>query len=419
MLLSVPTRFIRDWITSRYLDQILKIIRDYKKDIIRIEFKIIEQNNVNTENISNFRNLERNENISFLKDSYLQYNRIDPNKKFDNFITGSSNKLAYEASVKVSENISHYNPLYIYGGVGMGKTHLLNSIGYELKKNNKVMFISAERFMYQFVKSIKSNDMVKFKEYFRNTDILLIDDIQFMNGKEAMQEEFFHTFNALLDKGSQIIVSADRPPNKLARIQERIKSRFSGGLVVDIQKPEHELRERIIENKIKELNKTHSEQFKISNEVKDFIGKEITTSIRELVGAINRIVSFSRIYNKIPNLAETKVVLKDLINLNENKVTIDLIQTVVCKFFKISKNEMLSSRRSRYLVRPRQTAIYLTKILTSKSLPEIGREFSNRDHTTIIHSVKTIEKLKEKDPDMVDNINKLKNQILYNKENEI
>ena len=419
VLLSVPTRFIRDWITSRYLDQILKIIRDYKKDIIRIEFKIIEQNNVNTENISNFRNLERNENISFLKDSYLQYNRIDPNKKFDNFITGSSNKLAYEASVKVSENISHYNPLYIYGGVGMGKTHLLNSIGYELKKNNKVMFISAERFMYQFVKSIKSNDMVKFKEYFRNTDILLIDDIQFMNGKEAMQEEFFHTFNALLDKGSQIIVSADRPPNKLARIQERIKSRFSGGLVVDIQKPEHELRERIIENKIKELNKTHSEQFKISNEVKDFIGKEITTSIRELVGAINRIVSFSRIYNKIPNLAETKVVLKDLINLNENKVTIDLIQTVVCKFFKISKNEMLSSRRSRYLVRPRQTAIYLTKILTSKSLPEIGREFSNRDHTTIIHSVKTIEKLKEKDPDMVDNINKLKNQILYNKENEI
>ena len=302
----------------------------------------------------------------------------------------------------------------------MGKTHLLNSIAYELKKNNKVMFISAERFMYQFVKSIKSNDMVKFKEYFRNTDILLIDDIQFMNGKEAMQEEFFHTFNALLDKGSQIIISADRAPNKLSRIQERIKSRFGGGLVVDIQKPDHELRKKIIEKKSEELNSLHNNQFKISQEIKDFISLEITASIRELVGAINRIVSFSRIYNKTPNLAEIKVVLKDLLNLNENKVTIDLIQTIVCKFFKISKNEMLSSRRSRYLVRPRQTAIYLTKILTSKSLPEIGREFSNRDHTTIIHSVKTIEKLKEKDPDMVDNINKLKNQILYNnKENEI
>ena len=175
---------------------------------------------------NNIKENNTNENVSFIKDSYLQYNRIDPNKRFDNFITGSSNKLAYEACLKVSENISHYNPLYIYGGVGMGKTHLLNSIGLELKKNNKVMFISAERFMYQFVKSIKSNDMVKFKEYFRNTDILLIDDIQFISGKEAMQEEFFHTFNALLDKGSQIIVSADRSPNKLTRIQEKIKSRF-------------------------------------------------------------------------------------------------------------------------------------------------------------------------------------------------
>ena len=421
ILLSVPTRFIRDWITSRYLDQILQIVRNYKKDIIRIEFKIVDQGTTKKdENKEIIQNFESKENISFIKDSYLQYNRIDLNKRFDNFLTGSSNKLAYEASIKVSENISHYNPLYIYGGVGMGKTHLLNAVGLELKKNNKVMFISAERFMYQFVKSIKSNDMVKFKEYFRNTDILLIDDIQFMNGKEAMQEEFFHTFNALLDKGSQIIVSADRAPNKLSRIQERIKSRFSGGLVVDIQKPDYELRKKIVEQKTEELNKLYADQIKISKEIQEYISTEITASIRELVGAINRIVSFSRIYNKTPNLSETKVVLKDLLNLSENKVTIDLIQTIVCKFFKISKNEMLSSRRSRYLVRPRQTAIYLTKILTSKSLPEIGREFSNRDHTTIIHSVKTIEKLKENDAEMVENINKLKNQILYNnKDNEI
>ena len=421
ILLTVPTRFIRDWITSRYLDQILQIIRNYKKEIIRIEFKIEDQNKIIDKNKKNIiRSIGDKENISFIKDSYLQYNRIDPNKRFDNFLTGLSNKLAYEASIKVSENISSYNPLYIYGGVGMGKTHLLNAIGLELKKNNKIMFISAERFMYQFVKSIKSNDMVKFKDYFRNTDVLLIDDIQFMNGKEAMQEEFFHTFNALLDKGSQIVISADRSPNKLTRIQERIKSRFSGGLVVDIQKPDYELRKKIVEQKTKELSKLHSDQINIPKEIQELVSKEITASIRELVGAINRIVSFSRIYNKTPNLAETKVVLKDLLNLSENKVTIDLIQTIVCKFFKISKNEMLSSRRSRYLVRPRQTAIYLTKILTSKSLPEIGREFSNRDHTTIIHSVKTIEKLKIKDPEVVGNIDKLKNQILYNnKHNEI
>ena len=420
ILISVPTRFIRDWITSRYLDQILKIVKIFKKNLIRIEFKIVE-NNISSKNRDvNDIQIKKSENISFLKDSFLQYNRVDHNKRFENFITGSSNKLAYEASLKVTENVSQYNPLYIYGGVGMGKTHLLNAVGFELKKKRKVMFIPAERFMYQFIKSIKANDMVKFKEYFRNTDILLIDDIQFMNGKEAMQEEFFHTFNALLEKGGQIILSADRPPNKLSRIQERIKSRFSGGLVVDIQKPDLELRKNIIEKKISELNKLYADKVEISQEIKDFISFEISNSIRELVGAVNRIISFSRIYNKLPNLAETKIVLKDLLNINENKVTIDLIQTLVCRFFKISKNEMLSSRRSRYLVRPRQTAIYLTKILTPKSLPEIGREFSNRDHTTIIHSVKTIEKLKENDKDMAENIDKLKNQILYNnKENEI
>ena len=421
VLLSVTTRFIRDWITSRYLDQILQIIKVYKKDINRIELKINEKTNSERKD-NNFKlnnKININENVSFIKDTYLQYNRIDPNKKFENFVIGYSNKLAFEASNKVAENISHYNPLYIYSGVGMGKTHLLNSIGLSLKEKNKVMFISAERFMYQFVKSIKSNEMVKFKEYFRNTDVLLIDDIQFMNGKEAMQEEFFHTFNALLDKGSQVIISADRPPNKLLRIQERIKSRFAGGLVVDIQKPDYDLRYEIVKTKAEELNVFYSNQIKISEEIQKFISLEVKTSIRELVGAINRIVSFSRIYNKIPNIAETKVVLKDLLNLSENKLTIDLIQSVVCKFFKISKNEMLSSRRSRYLVRPRQTAIYLTKILTSKSLPEIGREFSNRDHTTIIHSVKTIEKLKKNDPELSNNIDNLKNQILYNKENEI
>ncbi len=421
ILISVSTRFIRDWITSRYIDQILQIVKSFNRNISRIEFSI----NAKKENISksvsnkiddNFTNIE---NVSFIKDSYLQYNRIDPNKNFENFIVGSSNKLAFEASKKVSENIAHYNPLYLYGGVGMGKTHLLNAIGLNYKNEKKVMFISAERFMYQFVKSIKNNDMVKFKEYFRNTDVLLIDDIQFMNGKEAMQEEFFHTFNALLDKGSQIILSADRSPNKLSRIQERIKSRFAGGLVVDIQSPDYDLRYRVVKSKCDELKLLYSNQFNISEDLQIFLSSEIRTSIRELVGALNRIVSFSRIYNKIPNISETKVILKDLLNLAENKVTIDLIQTIVCKYFKISKNEMLSSRRSRYLVRPRQTAIFLAKILTSKSLPEIGRAFSNRDHTTVIHSVKTIDKLIKEDNEIKINVDNLKNKILYNKENEI
>ena len=421
ILLNVSTRFLRDWITSRYLDQILQIVKSHKREIGRIEISVVDNNTgeKNYEDKNEKKVVSSNNNVSFIKDFFFQYNRIDPNKNFDNFIIGSSNKIAFEASKKVSEKTSHYNPLYIYGGVGMGKTHLLNSIGLSLKDTQKVMFISAERFMYQFVKSIKSNDMVKFKEYFRNADIFLIDDIQFMNGKETLQEEFFHTFNALLEKGSQIIISGDRPPNKLYKIQERIKSRFSGGLVIDIQQPDFELRYKIVKVKSEELKKYYSDQINISEEIQKFISSEIKNSIRELVGALNRVVSFSRIYNKTPNLSETKIVLKDLLNLPENKVSVDMIQSLVCKFFKISKNEMLSSRRSRYLVRPRQTAIYLTKILTSKSLPEIGREFSNRDHTTVIHSIKTIENLKKNDTELCANIDTLKNQILYNNSNEV
>ena len=415
ILVSVSTRFIRDWIVSRYLDQILKVIRKSNKEIIRIEFKIADKT---IENVQKEKK-EFNTNVSFIKDSFIQFSRIDQNKSFDNFVIGASNKLAYEASKKVSENISHYNPLYLYAGVGMGKSHLLNAIGLKLKEKYKVTFISAERFMYHFVKSIKMNDMVKFKDNFRNTNVLIIDDIQFMNGKEAMQEEFFHTFNSLIEKGSQIIISADRAPNKLMKIQERIKSRFSGGLVVDIQNPEYDLRLKIVKKKIDEFNLINKEKVNISEEIQEFISSEIRTSIRELVGALNRIASFSRIYSRTPNLSEIKIILKDLLNINDTKINIDNIQTLVCKYFKISKNEMLSSRRSRYLVRPRQVAIYLSKILTTKSLPEIGREFSNRDHTTIIHSVKTIEKLKNENGEISSGINNLKNQILYKRENEI
>ena len=344
---------------------------------------------------------------------------MDPNKKFDNFIVGTSNKIAFEASKKVSEELAHYNPLYIYSGVGMGKTHLLNSIGLSLKSKFKVMFISAERFMYQFVRSIKLNEMVKFKDYFRNTDVFIIDDIQFINGKEAMQEEFFHTFNSLIDKGSQVVISADRPPNKLSRIQDRIRSRFAGGLVIDIQKADYDLRLKIINSKCEEHEILHPNELKIPENIKKFISSEIKTSIRELTGALNRINSFIKVYNQIPNLSEVKIILKDLLNVSENTISIDQIQSEVCKFFKISKNEMLSARRSRYLVRPRQVAIFLSKLLTTKSLPEIGREFSNRDHTTVIHSVKMIEKLKSNDNELNSNIDMLKNKILYNKENEI
>ena len=423
LVLSSPTRFIRDWVVSRYIDKILEIVKLYKKDVSRIDFIIESKLSVNSNNVSD-QNLKiikesNSSNVSYIKDSLINYTRLDPNKNFENFIIGKSNNLAYQASQKVCEQFGHYNPLFIYGGIGMGKTHLLNSIGLKMRENNKVMFISAERFMYHFIKSIQNKEMVKFKDSFRTSDLFIVDDIQFVIGKEAMQEEFFHTFNALIDKGSQIVISSDRAPIKLTKIQERIKSRFSGGLVVDIQQSDFDLRLSILKSKINEIKKSFSDIIEPDENLLNFIASEMQINIRETIGALNRIISFSRIYNKSPSISESKIILKDLINYSENYVTIENIKKTVCDYFKINVSEMLLPRRSRYLVRPRQIAMYLTKNLTSKSLPDIGREFSGRDHTTVIHSVKTIDKLKDRDKEISKAIEKFKNNILYNNHDEV
>ena len=423
LVLSSPTRFIRDWVVSRYIDKILEIVKLYKKDVSRIDFIIESKLSVNSNNVSD-QNLKivkesKTSQVSFIEESLINYTHLDPNKSFENFVIGKSNNLAYQASQKVCEQIAHYNPLFIYGEIGMGKTHLLNAIGLNMRKNNKVMFISAERFMYHFIKSIRSNEMVKFKDTFRTSDLFIIDDIQFLIGKEAMQEEFFHTFNALIDKGSQIVISSDRAPIKLTKIQERIKSRFSGGLVVDIQQSDFDLRLDILKSTINKIKKSFSDIIEPDENLLNFIASEMKTNIRETIGALNRIISFSRIYKKSPSISESKIILKDLINFSENHVTIEYIKKTVCDYFKINVSEMLLRRRSRYLVRPRQIAMYLTKNLTSKSLPDIGREFSGRDHTTVIHSVKTIDKLKGRDEEISKAIEKLKNKILYKNHNEV
>jgi chromosomal replication initiator protein len=423
LVLSSPTRFIRDWVASRYIDKILEVIKLHKKTVSRIDFIIDSKLNINSNNVSdqNSKALKESKisNVSFIENSLIGYTRLDPNKSFENFIIGKSNNLAYQASQKVCEQIAHYNPLFIYGGIGMGKTHLLNAIGLKMRENNKVMFISAERFMYYFIKSIRNNEMVKFKDSFRASDVFIIDDIQFVIGKEAMQEEFFHTFNALIDKGSQIVISSDRAPIKLTKIQERIKSRFSGGLVVDIQQSDFDLRLNIIKSKINEIKKSFSDIIEPDENLINFIASEMKINIRETIGALNRIISFSRIYNKSPSISESKIILKDLINFSENHVSIENIKKTVCDYFKINIHEMLSQRRSRYLVRPRQIAMYLTKNLTSKSLPDIGREFSGRDHTTVIHSVKTIDKLKRNNEEINKAIEKIKNKILYKNYDEV
>jgi len=408
LVLGVPTRFFRDWIVSRYLDKILFQLKSFKNSINRVEFKITESNKLNFND--DFKEIN-SDKITEIKDSILNYNRLNPDLNFETFISGQSNEVALSSSKKVCEQISRYNPLYIYGGVGLGKTHLLNAIGLKLEKKTKVMFISAERFMYHFIKSIKKNDMVNFKDFFRKSSVFIIDDIQFIRGKEGLQEEFFHTFNSLIDKSSQIIISADRAPMKLDRVQERIKSRLAGGLVVDIDTPNLELKINIIKKRLQDIQTQFKENINISEEVISFIAAESKTNIRELIGVLNRVVAFSRIHKKILTISDCKNILKDV--FNQTKIlTVDKIQNVVSNFFNIQLAEMLSQRRSRPLARPRQIAMYLTKKLTTRSLPEIGRRFANRDHTTVIHAVKTITRLSEKDDEMKKNIDQLKILLL-------
>ena len=403
LILGVPTRFFRDWIVSRYLDKILEQVKSFKLSLNRIEFKIIEENKQNQELIK----IDQLNKVTEIKDSILNYNRLNPNLSFESFIKGKSNEIALSYSKKVCDYVSRYNPLYICGGVGLGKTHLLNAIGLETQKDNNVMFISAERFMYHFIKSIKKNDMVNFKDFFRKSSVFIIDDIQFISGKESLQEEFFHTFNSLIEKGSQIIISSDRPPMKLDRVQERIKSRLSGGLVVDIEAPDLDLKIKILKKKIEEIQNQFKENIDLSDEVINYIASESKTNIRELIGVLNRVIAFSRVHNKVLTTVDCKNILKDVFS-QIRVITVDKIQNIVSNYFNIALSDMLSQRRSRPLARPRQIAMYLAKKMTSRSLPEIGRRFANRDHTTVIHAVKTITRLSDQDDEMKKILIKLK-----------
>ena len=407
VVLSAPTRFVRDWIVSRYADKILDVIQIYKKSIQRIEFLIedTQEKSLKTEVINT-------KPVTSIENSLSNYNRFNQNNRFDNFMVGESNELAYTAAKKICIQSAHYNPLFIYGPVGMGKTHLLNAIGLEVAKDKKAMFISAERFMYHFIRSIKSREMVKFKDFFRMANVFIIDDIQFLSGKEAMQEEFFHTFNALIEKGSQIVISSSLPPSDLQKIQERIKSRMSGGLVIDIQPPDFDLKIKILKSKYEEIKLNFKENYNLDDDVFKFLASEVTSSIRELVGALNRLLAFSKINTKSPSISECKKILKDFINYNNKSINVESIQNIVASYFNLNLQEMLSPRRSRALARPRQIAMYLAKQHTTNSLPDIGRKFSNRDHTTVIHAVKKIDERMKKDNGIKQSIIEIKKKFL-------
>ena len=395
---SVPTRFIRDWITSHYLDKIIFFLNSENQNIKRVKISIdnmlssnIHSSDIETQQISQKQNYSANFNET---DDWP----LDERFTFDKFITGPSNELAYASAKRIAQSEKFdFNPLFLYGGVGLGKTHLMHSIAWEIKNSNpetKVLYLSAERFMFQFIKSLRQKDTMSFKQKFRSADVLILDDIQFMVGKTSTQEEFFHTFNSLLDLNKKVILSCDRAPSDLEGFDDRIKSRLSWGLVADILPASYDLRYAILKKKSEELVKKNNNQNHVSDSVLCFLAKTIVSNVRELEGALNKVVTFSNIMGKKVDVELTKSVLKDLLRSNNRRITIDEIQNKVSNYYNIKIEDLISSRRLRSFARPRQVAMYLSKKLTSRSLPEIGRKFGGRDHTTVIHAVKKIDKLK-------------------------
>ena len=395
---SVPTRFMRDWIQTHYAKRILEMLTTKLDDIKRLEVVVVQAAQAVESNIEEDKKLKGNDNKTItpaMEELNELSSPLDARYTFDSFVVGKSNALAQAAANRVIESASvPFNPLFIYGGVGLGKTHLMHAIAWAMKEhhpNKRVMYLSAEKFMYQFVRAIRGNDTMTFKEFFRSVDVLMIDDIQFIAGKESTQEEFFHTFNALVDQNKQIIISADKAPSDLTGIDERLRSRLAWGLVADIQPSTYELRLGILQAKRKQLNAN------VPESVLEFLALKVTSNIRELEGALNRIVAHSDVAKTAITLESTQDVLQDLLRSHDRRITIDEIQRKVAEHYNIRLADMHSARRSRNVARPRQVAMFLSKQLTARSLPEIGRKFGGRDHTTVMHAVRKVEELSQED----------------------
>ncbi len=334
---------------------------------------------------------------------------LDPRFTFDNFVVGKPNELAYAAARRVAEApIAPFNPLFLYGGVGLGKTHLMHAIGLHIKKQSperRIIYLSAEKFMYQFVRALRTKDTMAFKEEFRSVDVLMIDDVQFIGGREATQEEFFHTFNALVDQNRQVIISADKSPSDLEGVEERMRSRLGWGLVADIHPTTYELRLGILQAKAEQSSTD------IPVKVLEFLAHKITSNVRELEGALNRIMAHATLVGRPITLETTQEVLHDLLRANDRRVTIEEIQKRVSAHFNVRIADMHSARRARAVARPRQVAMYLSKQLTSRSLPEIGRKFGGRDHTTVMHAVRKVEELKATDSSFAEDVELLRRML--------
>lgn len=397
IVLSAPSNFVRDWIKSNYFDMILRLWSHYDINIKHLDI-ITKANKQDGKTVQS--KTEKKVFGETTDNSSSTFSLLDPRFTFENFVVGPPNELAYAASMSVAESdnaIAKSNPLFLYGGVGLGKTHLMHAIAWHCHEKNperKVLYMSAEKFMYRFIKALRSKDVVSFKEEFRSVDVLMIDDIQFICGKESTQEEFFHTFNAIIDNNKQMVISCDRSPTDLDNIEERIKSRLGWGLVADVHSTTYELRVGILESKLEKMD------IKISKNVINFLASRITSNIRELEGALNKIIAHSTLVGCEVTLETSQDILRDLLRSNERIISVEIIQKEVARRYNIKISDMSSSRRTRSIARPRQIAMYLSKTLTSKSLAGIGASFGKKDHTTVMHAVKKIEQLISKDADL-------------------
>jgi chromosomal replication initiator protein len=390
MEISVPTRFMRDWIHDNYASQILSLCQKQDQEISRIQFVVAVQ--VSGQSAPSIKAAEAPKTDADKADDVDTLSSpLDARFTFDTFVIGEPNAFAHAACRRVIEAEGMpFNPLYIYGSVGLGKTHLMHAMARSLRKKEKgnIIYLSAEKFMYEFVKALRANDSMAFKDKLRNVDVLMIDDIQFIAGKESTQEEFFHTFNALVDNGKQIIIAGDRAPMDLEGLDERLRSRMGWGLVADIRPSTLELRLNIVKHKAAMMNLT------LPEDVAVFLANKITSNIRELEGALNRLAVQADMAGKSETTLEAATdILSDVLRSYERRITIDEIQRKVAEHYTLRLDDMFSARRSRNVARPRQVAMYLCKKLTPRSLPEIGRKFGGRDHTTVMHAVRKVEEL--------------------------
>ena len=389
--LALPTHFLVDWIQTNYLERLRSLWSAYRPEVRHVVLSVVPALKGGMPGLAPVPAAAANTEPCVGLPLEARYS-------FDNFVVGKSNELAYNAARTLTDGgpIS-FNPLFLHGTTGLGKTHLMHAIGGELRSrlpHAKVAYLSAEKFMVEFLAALRAKDTISFKQRLRSVDLLMIDDVQFIAGKESTQEEFFHTMNELISAGKRLVITADRSPQNLEGIQDRILSRMAWGLVADINAADYELRLNILHTKVAALTDQLGSNAAVPDEVIEFLARRITSNVRELEGALNRVVAYARLVGKRVTLDFTRETLADLLRSHEKKVTIDEIQRRVADYYKLKPGDLLSARRAREVARPRQVAMYLAKRLTPRSLPEIGRRFGNRDHTTVMHAVKRIDELR-------------------------